>query len=72
MRIKRHDIGSGRWHLTIWTDGWLDRIRFETWMKENLPDCMCIYRFNDGNEPHLEVRGSDQGDCMLLMLRWSL
>lgn len=71
MRIRKHDIGKDRWHLTVWPDGWMERGLFEEWVRDNIPGSMCAYRFNDGS-PYIEVRGSDPGDCMLLMLRWSL
>ena len=71
MMIKRHDLGKNRWHLTVKPTDWVEANAFKTWMSENMPDCMCAYRFNYGVDAHYEIRGSDRQQLVLLMLIWS-
>ncbi len=71
LKIRRHDVGRDRWHVTVKPTGWAEANAFKGWMSEHMPDCMCAYRFNDGIESHYEVRGSDHQQLVLLMMVWS-
>jgi hypothetical protein len=71
MRIRKHDVGPGRWHLTAWSSGGNEDREFWEWMRINCPECMCIKRSQWGTDPHWEIRGSDRGQMMLIMMAWS-
>lgn len=71
MRIRKHDLGNDRWHLTVNPRDWVEAKAFREWMSMNMPECMCAYRFNDGANPYYEVRGRDRQQLVLLMLIWS-
>ena len=73
-KIRVHDLGDDRWHMTIKFDR-TDRPpinqEFKQWMQDNYPSCMCQYRFNNGTEPFWELRGGDPMDQIMIALRWS-
>jgi hypothetical protein len=73
--ILRHRSEGERWHLTVRTSTDTQQHRHErdawlTWMQINCGDCMCVYRFNNGVDPHWEVRGGQLSQLMLLLMRW--
>lgn len=70
VKIRRHNVGDRRWHLSVYCNDWRDIDEFRNWMKENMPECFCVYR-DDGRTRYFEVRGSDIGQMMVLVLSWS-
>ena len=70
MRIRRHNVGDRRWHLSAYFNDWREKEEFQRWIKENISDCFCVYR-DDGRNRYFEIRGSDLGQMMVLFLRWS-
>ena len=69
MKIRKHNVGSERWHLTVWA-GATEGDAFKRWMIDRCPECLCAFRFNYGVEPHWEVRGTNEADMMMIMLVW--
>lgn len=74
MRIRRHGIGDKRWHLSVYFNGGNEKHEFERWMKEHMPECYCVcreeYHHND-YQRYFEVRGTDTGKMMMLLLSWA-
>lgn len=70
-KIKVHDLGPQRWHMTIWFPRSIPHGQFEEWMQENYPDCFCKWYINFGGDPYYEVRGGDPDDQMLIAMRWA-
>lgn len=70
MKIRKHDVGYNRWHLTAFSDSYSEDQAFYSWMTENCPECLCVKRSSYGMDPYWEVRGSDTGHMMLIMMRW--
>lgn len=71
MRIRRHNIGDQRWHVTAFYDGGREKEEFKRWVDENIPGCFCVAREDYDGTRYFEVRGKDPGDMMVLVLRWS-
>ena len=71
ISFKSIDVGPGRWlmHVRVQNDG-VGR-EFKNWMQENYPDCMCVHRWNNGDDPYWEVRGGDMSIPMFIKLSWS-
>jgi hypothetical protein len=69
-RIKVHDLGPTRWHMSIWFRHPYNG-QFEEWMKDNYPDCLCRYCFNYGDRPYYELRGGDPDDQTMIAMRWA-
>jgi hypothetical protein len=71
-KIRVHDLGPQRWHMTIRFDNiYTNEVNFDfkQWMHENYPDCLCIHRFNNG-DPYWELRGGDPADQAFIAMRW--
>lgn len=71
MRIRRHNVGERRWHISAFYDGGREKEEFHRWVKEHLPGCFCAAREDYTLGRYFEVRGSDPGQMMLLFLIWS-
>ena len=71
-KIRVHDLGPQRWHMSIWfpASAIVINYEFKKWMSDNYPDCLCIHRWNSG-DPYWEVRGGDQADQAFIAMRWS-
>jgi len=70
-KIRVHELGQERWHMTIRFDSFTSTATFEfkKWMSENYPDCLCIHRWNNG-DPYWEVRGGDPIDQAFIAMWW--
>lgn len=70
MNLKKHNVGDHRWHISVYFELWKEKEEFSEWMKENLPECFCVYRDDGITLRHFEVRGRDVGQMMIIFLRW--
>lgn len=70
MRIRKHDVGERRWHLSVYFNGGREMEEFKNWVKENIPGCFCVHR-DDQTSRYFEVRGNDVRDMMMLVMRWA-
>jgi len=70
-KIRVHDLGPQRWHMSISfpASAIVINYEFKKWMSDNYPDCLCIHRLNSG-DPYWEVRGGEQADQAFIAMRW--
>lgn len=77
MNIKNIDVGKDRWYLiarpTPSSYESFDKfMEFKKWIRDTYPDIFCKF-ITDSNLvgiAGLEIRGSDQGIKMHIIMRW--
>ncbi len=74
MRIRKHNVGQQRWHISAFVNGGREKEEFLAWIRENMPDCFCTYRegllYDPDNSRYFELRGTDHGQMMMIVMRW--
>jgi hypothetical protein len=76
MNIKNIDVGKDRWCLIVKPSSSYDSfskfIEFKKWIRKTYPDIFCKFLTDSTTvgTSGLEVRGSDQGIKMHIIMRW--
>lgn len=70
MKIKNIDIGPNRWYLIVKPDNRMQELQFKSWMSEHHPEVLCQQRSPYHSDSYWEVRGSDLGVKLYIMMRW--
>lgn len=74
MKIRSYNLGDLRWKIQIDHDPhdqYNKLYEVKKWIKETYPDIFCRGRSTLSGWSSLEVRGSDQGIKMHIIMRWS-